>query len=906
MSEVTENAVEIKDEFEEINKIQEQLNKNLVETLDHTEDINKETKDTEKSFGKFSTGVVATALGFFGLGKAIKEAWKQEEQFERVGSRLYGTHQEITNEIREATFQNKMFTDAGIESYLAVAGAVKFSAEETANLVEQNKHLNKGLDGAALKNKVMREEMTKYAVAAVQFNTITGISISTIATFMGQLKFYGLTLADTRMHMSKLTGAFKKAGTSAENMQKILDDMNETRPTVFDAWQEAGVEAQQTLTASATVMAQQLGMNEAELTKQYNDMLTNIVHMRQIERIQKDMMDNQVNMSKKITSAEALHMATQKHRATALEDLQTKYDSATDSITRMKIAGIYRDKFSMTVKQARQEIVLLNKEIDAGLDGHRKTQKELWEAGRIAREYEEAIGSAGKKWEQSRQKFEKVVQVLITKLTPAIEFGIDVIDVMITHIGELLGAFTETQKKTEGVTEVVEDATSAWDKLVDNFDSANLSLKNIAISVGSVVAAVWLAAKAWRFISKTIKPGDVVKLSAIAASAFAIGAGFLMMAGAFAIIAALGDKVIVPLAVLAAVIAGVMLAVLALSAAGPIGIGVMLALSVLMLSLGAASMMLAVALGIASFAFEKFIEVAQPIINDTTFAVNFMILAGSILAGSVALLMAAPMLVIAAGYLTYGMAILSLALWMIDVDNLIAIAGAFDMLANSLSMLARPAMVASGMAVTAAMIVASAAAITGASDSFVQAVEDMFDDLANINIDKKATNNVALAYYDLAHAIDLGLDAIEARSSRSKSVFGGIIADFIGMSLAIDRINTDMKTKLGADEIVKQRFEANTAKVATAKSDRDNEVRSKPIHETVVRDTHTDKLRKQRQEELRAKAMLDKMAEQSKLMETTANNTGLLKDLKSSIEKQKKGSGASRGAIGSSHVTTWI
>lgn len=926
-----DNAIEIKDNFDEITEIQEQLNDNLIESLDLMKDINKETKSTEKSFGKLNVGVIATALGFLGLGKAVKEAWKQEEQFERVGSRLHGTHQEITNTIREATFQSKMFTDAGIESYIALAGTVKFSAEETANLVKQNKHLHKGLDDLALKNKVMREEMTKYAVAAVQFNTITGISISTISNFMGQLKFYGLTLADTEMHMSKLTGAFKQAGTSAENMQKILDNMNETRPDVFDAWGEAGVEAQQTLTASAALMAAQLGMSEVELAKQHTDMLTNIFHMRQIERIQKDLMGNQLNMIKKITSAEALHMAQQTHRASALDDLRIRYDSATDSITRMKVAGIFRDKFSMTVKQAKQEIVLLNKEINAGLDGHRKTQKELYEAGRITREYEEAIGSAGVKWRLTMDKMEKVVQTLITKLTPAIELGIEVIDVMVTFLGHLLGAFTETQKKTEGMTDVVEDATSAWDKLVDNLSGANLSLKNIAISVGSVVTAVWLAARAWRFISKTIKPADIIKLSAIAASAFAIGAGMLMMATSFVIIAALGDKVIVPLMVLAAVLGGVMLAVMALSFAGPMGIAVMLALSVLMLALGASSIMLATAMVIAAFAFEKFIEAAQPVIKDATFAVNFLALAGSIFAGSLLLLLAAPLLLVASGILALGMMGLSAALWWIDEEQLGSIANSFGTLADSIIALSSTAASTGQLTAALAVLVVAIDKVINeledsadriyavanklyfasymlpmASNAFARAVIDMVNEISRISIDSRNLNNIAYSYYDLAEAIDWGLDAIESRSRRSKALFGDIISDFAGMSLAIDKINTDMRTKLGADEVVKQRFEANTAKDAEAKSNRDNKVGSQPIHETIVRDTHTDKLRKQRQEELRAKAVLNKMTEQSEFMEETAKNTELIKDLKFAIDKQTKNTGTSRGSIGSSHVTTWI
>lgn len=879
-------------------------------------DVDDELGDISGSIGSSRSGLAGMVLNLAGIAgsvisikEAFIDAWKEEDQFITIGRRLYGTQQDMASATRQMTVETGLYGEIGQEAMIAVSERIRFTNADLERLEANYRQLNDNTEIFVDKSKLARDELKKYAELTAKFSTVTGVAVEQVAVFEQRLMNMGYNFDDTQEVMSRLAAAFREAGMSAEEVTGMLSAMGKEAVGMRTLW---GKEGSKGILEYSGAFASMLKTEAKLLPEQAQNIATSLTNNQMFFRKYAKNVAHEMGLSWKEIHEDTelsqkvygesvnrfLKEQAQRWKANAgapdQQQLQLQNLAGVFNITKDAAESLMQNIDSLGIESGEfnglmgDQIKLMQKNADMNKD------------------YADAVSGVSKAWAIAVTKFDKVWTELASKLGPIVIWFIEEAIMPLTDaIIWLLDPFEDSVTMMEDTSKAVSE-TGGWIQwFTGKIRGLGGAITALTVTIGGLAAA-WVVIKVgiglWKqFMVAT----DAVKLMAIAAAAAAVGAGALMIAYAFKMVADLGWRVITPLLVFGGVIAGLTVAIMALSAAGPVTIPVMIVLSGTFLALGVASLMLAKAIDIVTTAMDSL--AANPILQDPSYAINLMAFGAAVLAGGTMILLGSVPLMAGATLMNVAMPILSAALWWLDLDRFSQIAESFLLLGAGMVYLSES--VGSIHKIRRAIVeLASSLIELEEVPSVINRVvySLMFGGEVLYDSARSLSAIVYDAYYVMALAVEQGLNAVEARADRSRSLFGSIIADFQSMAFTLGRIALDVKAKRIVEEAMQRQYTVSLGAVQAAnEATISKESRAEPIQHNMVREDKLDRLRERRDKERQSKMNIEQLQKINENMEKTASNTSKLDSIEESVNKQATQDSRPQTSVGGSHVTNW-
>jgi len=645
---------------EKKNLLHEKEKDMLEEEQDIVKSILGDLGDVAQEIGKSVKAVYAVVGAFSKVMETIAKANDIQEQFVENNYRLYGSMDGIAADVRGLGREYGALEKEAVQAYKALADV-----------------------------RTPREEIDKMTKNLVQMNRVTGVGMQTLAEYTKQLRGVGGTAATTELHLNRMQDMMRKAGLSADQMNKILSNSEASMQELTALFgNREGAEYFQETKVAAAGMAQQLGFNAEAASKQLDLLATDIGTVA--------LMAGRAGMEipKTAEETEKVFIAASIAASKEYDAIQNSNLSLAEKQARMEAL---RASYGFHNKQALEASAALGREIErrraAGeaignmqdlYDKVNKSMEENFDATqRFARSWadlKEAVGGIFReffnligiilvpmiKWLTRAANAIAAVIGFFVKLYDAAR-NLPILGWLIKWGEEIVGLFLAIAfvivlvvVAFAGLASVGSMITSVWSGAGSMMTGIGNAMVNVANAIGRAIVAVFQAiGNALRALGQAVQPvmvplialGFAFLLTGIGAWFFAMAIDQIVQTGWAAIPAFIGLAI-------GLVILGLVLIWLGGMIQGPIAIG-MLILAVVMLAIGAAAWLMGAGLLMAAQAFEMIHDAIGP--HSPPMWVALPLVAAGLLLVAAAALLGAPGLLVLAVVLF----IVAIAAWML-------------------------------------------------------------------------------------------------------------------------------------------------------------------------------------------------------------------------------------------------
>lgn len=682
LDDAVENFDEIRDQSEDIEAIHRNMSRLYEDNNDELVETERSARNVSSSFNGAASSILSVAGALFALKQAFYDAWKEEDQYNTIGRRVHGTQLEMSASARQLALETRVFGDKAQEAMIAISENIRFTNDDLMQMETNYRTINNNITGFVDKNKLARDELKKYTELAAKFNVVTGVSVELVAEYMAKMKAVGLSFGDTEAMMNRMVAGFKAAGMSAKEISAIIQGQADKAVETSIVWGEEGAKGVRKYETELVALYKSMNLDSKHAQEFSQAVSTNIqaIGFRKRAAAELGYTWDEVQASSE-KSLEVQGKASQEI-AKLIVGMQQNADTNTLPLVYERIA----QQFGVTKEAALQlskvygETSLTAAEVAAKL---REIDPDYDDQTALNDQYAKSINTVQKAWNELIDESQAVWKELMVVLGPAIMFLINnVLKPLVKTLGWVVSWFKGTSLAMKETSQETSGIIGWFTWLWDTIKGLGGGFVALGLSIAGMWAAWSLAKVAIGLWEEFMEATKADKLLAIAAAAIAVGAGMLLLAFAFQILADLGWGVIPPLMVMGVVLAGLVIAIYALSDGSAVTIPVMHALADVFLAMGAGALMMSAGLYVTAAAFSVFMAAAAPVLDDPAKALNFMAFAAAVLAGATLLGPAAAILAVVGPAMVIGMTALNTSLWMLNIDRFASIAKSFDMLGS--------------------------------------------------------------------------------------------------------------------------------------------------------------------------------------------------------------------------------
>ena len=547
----------------------------------------KNVKDTILGFADMLIGLQAV--------KATFSAFMAEEnKFITANYRLYGSQEHIIEQVNATTTAYGALRGRVLEAYVVLGESIRTNESELRELAQQN---------------------AAYSMAL-------GVNQKDMGNWQRAMKSLGFGVNDAQIMLNRMTMTMRSMGMTAEQMRKQLNQQAQSAATMAITFGEAGTVQLQAFNTGLIGVANTLEMSAAQVGNMQDEInkaaaddsaarmfMTRTETMAGLSKKEWDAMNTSQQTAAKFTSG----------LNAAVTELAARWDTM-DTETRAiqaRAAGLGKISAEamaamVTIVKAHGSLANAAKFATKSYDEMRKVMTEAQIATFLQAEAENTLAL---KWDKALSDMDSAWKDLWVSLKPAMMWFInEVLKPIIHWLAEVVRWFSKVIPPVKETGDAVQDLSKKAEPALSTFEKIFRTVVGITgvfwlvsgaiIAVGGAIIGMYFL---WKKFMATL---NVMKLFALAVAATAVGIAFFLIAGAFATLAGLGEKIKLPFLVLVVILALVIGGLMLLSKAGPMVIVAALAIALVMVAVAFAAKLMAEAFAIAADSILKLQEIS--------------------------------------------------------------------------------------------------------------------------------------------------------------------------------------------------------------------------------------------------------------------------------------------------------